>query len=186
MKKNFSLSFTIKLLVLVIMANKATGEVIFSDNFRDSNQWKFISDTVMGGVSTGTVVFETKDGSSFALLSGNVTTENNGGFIQIRRNLRDQKLAKANFIKIVAKGNNQKYFIHLRTTGMLFPWQYYQSEFTVTEEFNEFILPIKEFKKSGFLLTNTVRSSGITSLGVVAIGRNHQAKIYIKEILFFE
>ena len=69
---------------------------------------------------------------------------------------------------------------------MLFPWQYYQSEFTVTEEFNEFILPIKEFKKSGFLLTNTVRSSGITSLGVVAIGRNHQAKIYIKEILFFE
>ncbi|PPR13563.1 MAG: hypothetical protein CFH42_01315 [Alphaproteobacteria bacterium MarineAlpha12_Bin1] len=184
--KTFFHTIVVLLLVLIITINKSPGDVVFRDNFRDQNQWRFITDAVMGGVSTGTVVFETKEGSFHALLSGNVTTENNGGFIQIRRNLRDHNLTKAKYIKIVAKGNNQKYFIHLRTTGMLFPWQYYQSEFIVTEEFKEFILPIKGFKKSGFLLANTVQSRGITSLGIVAIGRNHQAKIYIKEILFIE
>ena len=39
------------------------------------------------------------------------------------------------FIDITAKGNNQKYFVHIRTTGTILPWQYYQTDFNVNNEF---------------------------------------------------
>ena len=47
--------------------------------------WEYISDQVMGGVSTGKaeVISSSK---SFLRLSGKVSTKNNGGFIQVRSN----------------------------------------------------------------------------------------------------
>ena len=47
-------------------------------------RWRFIADTVMGGVSTGKVDFLTENGMAYARLTGSVSTENNGGFIQFR------------------------------------------------------------------------------------------------------
>ena len=91
---------------------------------------------------------------------------------------------KAKSIKLIAKGNNQKYFVHLRTTGTLLPWQYYQSEFIVEENFKEFILPIKDFKKSGSLMLKKANPKKITSIGLVAYGRDHEAELTIKEIEF--
>ena len=44
------------------------------------NNWAYLADTVMGGVSQGSAEF-----SAGALrLTGKVSTKNNGGFIQIR------------------------------------------------------------------------------------------------------
>ena len=129
---------------------------------------------------------KTIEGKTIALLTGNVTTENNGGFIQIRRDLRSINLEDINLIKLIAKGNNQKYFVFLRTTGTKLPWQYYQSEFTVNENFNEFILPINEFKKSGMLMSSKINPKKITSIGLVAFGRDHSAELFIKEIEFIK
>ena len=100
------------LLFLISMTNKTFAGPIFKDNFQDPAQWTYISDNVMGGVSTGSVAYKTDNGAPMALLSGNVTTENNGGFIQVRRNISNIDLKTAKFVKVVAKGNNQKYFIH--------------------------------------------------------------------------
>ena len=121
-----------------------------------------------------------------AVLKGNVSTENNGGFIQIRRDLKNINLENANSVKLVAKGNSQKYYIFLRTTGTILPWQYYASEFTVNENFNEFVLPISDFEKSGFLLAKNINPKKITSIGIVAYGRDHEAEIFIKEIGFIK
>ena len=177
---------TFSLLFLISMTNKTFAGPIFKDNFQDPAQWTYISDNVMGGVSTGSVAYKTDNGASVALLSGNVTTENNGGFIQVRRNISNIDLKTAKFVKVVAKGNNQKYFIHLRTTGTILPWQYYASEFIVDEDFKEFILPINKFEKSSFFLANTIKSKNITSIGLVAYGRDHHAKLKVKEIAFLE
>ena len=43
--------------------------------FQDPNKWEFISDNVMGGISIGKVQYQ----RDTAILSGNVSTENNGG-----------------------------------------------------------------------------------------------------------
>ena len=66
----------------------------------------------------------------------------------------------------------------------ILPWQYYQAEFIVEENFKEFILPIEDFKKSGSLMLKKVNPKKITSIGLVAYGRNHEAELTIKEIEF--
>ena len=171
---------------MTMFTNKSFAESILKDNFQNSTQWKFISDNVMGGVSTGSINYVMKEGNSSAYLSGNVSTKNNGGFIQIRRSLKDIDLSKAKYIKITAKGNNQKYFLHLRTSGTILPWQYYQISFEVKEEYKEYILQIKEFKKSGSFQPSMVNSKSISSVAVVAYGRDHKADIHVKRISFHE
>ena len=177
---------SIILVFLISISSNNFAETMFKDNFQEPNQWNYVADTVMGGISTGGVEFKNIEGKAVAVLTGNVTTENNGGFIQIRRDLRRVNLDNANSIKLIAKGNNQKYFVFLRTTGTKLPWQYYQSQFTVNENFNEFILPINEFKKSGMLMSSKINPKKITSIGIVAFGRDHYANISIKELEFIK
>jgi len=173
-------------LLLIIFISRSNGENILKDDFTNENEWTYIADNVMGGISDGGVEFNLVDSNVYALLSGNVSTENNGGFIQIRRELKNIDLSKAKSIRVYARGNNEKYYIFLRTTGTILPWQYYSHEFTVNEEYNEFIMPIKDFKKSGTLLAKQVNPKKITSVAIVAYGRDHVAEIYVKELEFIE
>ena len=179
MKKIAFITFLLFNIAFVPLGNNF-AETMFKDNFKDPNNWEYISDNVMGGVSSGKVEYQNNN----AILSGNVSTENNGGFIQIRLNLEKVDLKNAKSIKLIAKGNEQKYFVHLRTTGTFLPWQYYQSEFSVAKEFKEFILPIENFKRSGSLMIRKVNPSKIKSIGLVAYGRDHKAELVIKEIGF--
>ena len=57
-------------------------------------EWEFISDQVMGGISSGKLDLINSQEESFIRLSGTVSTENNGGFIQYRS---DYKLDNENF-----------------------------------------------------------------------------------------
>ena len=138
----------------------------------------------MGGVSTGKVEFLNDNNNFYARMRGNVSTENKGGFIQVRRKLEKLNLEGSKFIEIIAKGNNQNYFIHLRTSGTFLPWQYYQISFKVLNSFETFKLPISEFKRSSMFLSKRINPKNITSIGIVAFGRDHSADIYIKEINF--
>ena len=180
------LRLTILIFFSTIIVENSSAETMFKDNFNDTSQWRYIADNVMGGISKGSVEFKKIEDNSVAILKGNVTTENNGGFIQIRRDLSDVNLENASSIKVVAKGNDQKYFVFIRTTGTKLPWQYYESEFFVNDDFNEFILPIKNFKKSGILMPSKINPKKITSIGLVAFGRDHFAELMIKEIEIFK
>ena len=173
-------------LLLIIFISRSNGEIILKDDFTNENEWTYIADNVMGGVSEGGVEFNLVDNDVYALLNGKVSTENNGGFIQIRRKLNNIDLSRAKSIRLYAKGNDEKYYIFLRTTGTILPWQYYSHEFTVNEEYNEFIMPIKDFKKSGTLLAKQINPKKITSVAIVAYGRDHVAEIYVKELEFIE
>ncbi|MDC3097675.1 CIA30 family protein, partial [Candidatus Pelagibacter sp.] len=52
-----------------------------------SQKWNFITDQVMGGVSTGKFEVEEVDGVLCYRMTGDVSTKNNGGFIQFRTKL---------------------------------------------------------------------------------------------------
>ena len=177
---------TFILIILILFTKKLYAEKMLIDNFNNDNQdnWEFISDKVMGGVSFGNYEILNEDNLSFLRLTGFVSLENNGGFIQVRRKLEKLNLEGSKFIEIVAKGNNQNYFIHLRTSGTFLPWQYYQISFKVLNSFETFKLPISEFKRSSVFLSKRINPKNITSIGVVAFGRDHSADIYIKEINF--
>ncbi|MDG2060637.1 MAG: CIA30 family protein [SAR86 cluster bacterium] len=173
----------ISLLVTMILAFNTSSTTL--DNLSDQKvEWNMFTDNVMGGVSTGNLLELNEKDTRFYRLQGEVSTKNNGGFIQFRT---QTKLKGTNFdgIKIKVRGNNNKYFIHIRTGATIFPWDYYASSFEVSSDWKEVTLPFSSFKKSSWRLPGKVRSSKIKSLGVVAFGKDFQAEIDLANIKFY-
>ena len=162
------------------------GPTIIEDfTMQPQTRWRFFTDQVMGGVSTGGVAFANEDGTSFARMTGRVSTANRGGFIQIRLDLATSPPAGTTGVRLIVRGNDQRYFVHLRTGGTLLPWQYYQAGFDVTETWSEVRLPLDAFKASGGLLRSVPNPGSLTSLGIVAYGRDHDAQIDVREVGFY-
>lgn len=147
--------------------------------------WRFFTDQVMGGVSTGGVSFANEDGQSFAQMTGRVSTANRGGFIQMRLDLTSPPPDGTTGVRLVVRGNGQRYFVHLRTRGTLLPWQYYQAGFEVSEAWAEVRLPFDDFAASGALLRMVPRPGDLNSIAVVAYGRDHDARIDVREVGFY-
>ena len=158
------------------------GGYVVIDGFSEYSigRWRFVSDQVMGGVSSGTLNFELDDEDVVAHMTGSVSTENNGGFIQFRRNISLPESIIG--IKLRVRGNNQKYFVHIRTRGTVLPWQYYSSEFAATDDWADVFLPLANFSRSSRWLNRTLEAASARSLGIVAYGRDHQADIQVSTI----
>jgi hypothetical protein len=174
-------------LIMALTPVMVIAEDTVIENFeaQPEMRWSFFTDGVMGGVSTGQTTFVKENDNVHAHMTGNVSTENNGGFIQIRMDLPNGAPSDASGVRLVVRGNYQKYFVHIRTSGTRLPWQYYQAGFDVTREWVEIRLPFTDFEKSGRLLRNVPRAGSVKSIGVVAYGRDHLAEIDIKEVGFF-
>ena len=77
-------------ILLIICHNQSYSKGMILDQLNNPNltnqsqQWNFITDKVMGGVSTGKFNVEEVEGIKCYRMTGNVSTQNNGGFIQIR------------------------------------------------------------------------------------------------------
>jgi hypothetical protein len=147
-------------------------------------RWQFFTDGVMGGVSTGQVAFLRQGDVAFARMTGVVSTANRGGFIQMRLDLPAPPTGMTG-VRLVARGNDQRYFVHLRTSGTVLPWQYYQAGFDVTPRWAEQRLPFDSFRPSGALLRATPRADRLTSIAIVAYGRDHAAEVDVREIGFY-
>jgi hypothetical protein len=177
--------FQITLINLMFLV-EARAEIMLLDDFSQKNdRWSYVSDQVMGGISEGVLKFNQNQKETFAHLTGVVSTENNGGFIQFRTDIEKLNQQNIDGIYVKVKGNNQAYFVHLRTRGTLLPWQYYQSEFTATESWQVVKLPIKDFKASSKWLKTRPRINSLKSIGIVAFGRDHNADISVSEIGFY-
>ena len=58
-----------------------------AENLIRTGQWSYFADTVMGGVSVGTAEFKSNGSDKTIRLTGEVSTANNGGFIQVRSSI---------------------------------------------------------------------------------------------------
>lgn len=157
------------------------------EDFNDgpSPNWAFFTDQVMGGVSTGQAVLEDDGGQTFLRLSGQVSTANNGGFIQARLKLAQRVPETAQGIELRVRGNGQTYYIHLRTRGTVLPWQYYQAPFEVTGDWTVVQIPFAAFKPQGRALRGSLAPGSIQSLAVVAYGRDHAADMSVSRIGYY-
>jgi hypothetical protein len=172
---------------LLAPAASITASEAIIENFviQPETRWRFFADTVMGGVSTGQVTFVSEDDETHAHMTGVVSTQNNGGFIQIRMNLPEALPAQTTGVRLIVRGNDQRYFVHIRTSGTVLPWQYYQAGFDVTHDWSEVLLPFTQFKASGRLLRSVPRPVSLKSIGIVAYGRDHVAEIDVREVGFY-
>ena len=114
-------------------------------------------------------------------MTGDVSTKNNGGFIQFRSRV-DAPDSDFEGVRIKTRGNGETYEIHLRTPATFLPWQYYESAFQATEEWTTIELPFTTFKKSNFYQPSSVSSQDIKTIGIVAIGREFKAQIDLASI----
>lgn len=170
----------------VMADGSVIGQTVIEDfTMQPENRWRFFTDQVMGGVSTGDVAFAQENGTPFARMTGRVSTANRGGFIQMRLDLASPPPQGTTGVQLVVRGNAQRYFVHLRTGGTLLPWQYYQAGFDVTENWSAVRLPLDRFTASGAFLRNLPRPASLTSVAVVAYGRDHDAQIDVREVSFY-
>jgi len=169
--------------------NDGTRDLRFPMTAEAAAYWRYVSDGVMGGVSRGSLSFATEDGVGFARLKGDVSTANNGGFIQLRAGISFRALADDGAglrgIRIRARGNGETYFIHLRTTDNRRPWHYYAARFTAGPDWRDTALDFDMFRHSAGMAPDRPQPQDIVSVGIVAYGRDHRADLSVAEISFY-
>ena len=152
--------------------------------------WRFITDGVMGGVSRGRLRFgQDADGTGFARMTGTVSTANNGGFIQFRAGVDFAGLvdrgADPAGLRLRVRGNGETYYIHLRTRANRRPWHYYAASFPTSAGWREVNLPFAGFRHSAGLSDAPPDPGDITSIGIVAYGRDHEADLSVADMTIY-
>ena len=174
---------------LRLNSENLNSETMIIDNLTpEKNQkWVFFTDRVMGGVSSGKLEIGSEDGSKFYRMTGNVSTANNGGFIQFQADLSNISNTEEVFngIKIKVRGNNENYQIFIRTNLTVLPWQYYSSEFYASNQWKEIELPFSSFKRSNFYQPKNINNTDIRTLGIVAYGKDYSADLNVGLIEFY-
>jgi Complex I intermediate-associated protein 30 (CIA30) len=137
------------------------------------SNWQLLTDQVMGGVSKGTMVREAVAGRAAIRMRGEVSLENNGGFVQIALDLSpDGGVVDATAwsgIELDVFGNAEEYGAHLRTDALTRPWQSYRQSFTTDAEWRRVQLPFDHFVPYRTDVLLDFRR--LRRIGVVAIGR---------------
>jgi len=154
------------------------------DNFSEglSANWSLITDRVMGGVSTGNVALERANGETFLHLSGRVSTENNGGFIQARRTVERPLPEAAQGLELEMRGNGETYYVHLRGRGPSLPWQFHQAPFDANSNWRLVRLPFGTFRPRGMIVDRAISPTRIRSIAVVAYGRDHEVDLAVRRL----
>jgi hypothetical protein len=148
--------------------------------------WRMITDGVMGGVSSGTLMLASVAHRDCLRLQGDVRQENNGGFIQAALDIEKTAAADASAytgMVMDVYGNDEAYNLHLRTGDLWLPWQSYRATFQAPASWQTVQLPFAEF--SPYKTSKALDLTELERIGVVAIGRAFAADLCIGRIAFY-
>ncbi len=169
------------------------GTVI--DDFRDPSglavigtRWESFTDRVMGGRSDMSAGIVPNDGRNVLRMSGRVSLENNGGFIQVRLPLAANgsfDAAGYDGIVLEVRAGAGEYFIHLRDDRSRLPWAYYRHPVAAGDEWTIVRLPFAAFESDGMLGSRAPNSRRLRSIAVVATGDNPAALIEVRSIALY-
>ena len=173
-------------LLIILSLNMLSFEILPKKNI-DMDDWRFIKDQVMGGKSDGFMALKKSTNENFDFISakGNVSTDG-GGFLMFRKEIDANDLNEFSKVKFKARGNNEKYFIHIKTRGSIFPWVRYLSEFEVTNEWQDFEIEFTEFIRysNKSPKKKNLNPKKIKLIGVEASGRDFDMEIDIASMSF--
>lgn len=172
-----------KLEVYARGVNPETLLEIYNPAMQTGPQWQFVSDQVMGGLSQGQVSFHDQSTSPCHCLSGLVSLENNGGFLQMQLTGLDRlaiNFADYDGLFIEVKGNEHSYNLHIRTSQLWLPWQSFRQSFSATETWQRLFLPFKDF--AAYKTIADLDPQKIKRLGILAIGEAFEADICIRTL----
>lgn len=123
--------------------------------------WYVQNDTVMGGVSSSSVEIA----SGVMIFSGNLSLDNNGGFVSVRGPILDLGSAgEGNALSIDAQGDGLTYLVQILT-----PTDSYVARFVPTD--GRVIVPFSDFTATGWRLDPMPANAPLdaASIGQIAI-----------------
>ncbi|MDC0599180.1 CIA30 family protein [Candidatus Pseudothioglobus singularis] len=186
------------LLSFIATVSLAQNDLVFPIQEGAVSDWKYVSDRVMGGVSEGNVYLEKDGDTSFARLTGDVSTRNNGGFIQLRSAVSLFKKPKmfqlihdANKggqelqgVRLNVRGNGETYHVMIRTYFTWRPSDYYYHTFEAGPDWTKVEMPFSAFKRSTSK-TSKMDINDIRDFGIVAYGRDFKSDVSVSEVSFY-
>lgn len=152
----------------------------------NGQSWRCICDSVMGGVSTATLEREVLDGVSALRLCGDVSLQNNGGFVQMSLDLAPPGAAldasEYSGLSLFVRGNSERYNIHLRSPDMTRVWQSWRAEFRAPGEWTHLYIPFSSFHPHRTDMP--MNPARLSRVGLVAIGREMRADLALARLEF--
>lgn len=146
--------------------------------------WRTVTDTVMGGKSSASLIPAVMKGRHCLHFSGIVSLENNGGFAQASLDLHELLDASPyDGIEIEVHGNGEVYNLHLRTDDTRIVWQSYRASFHAPPCWLTVRLPFECFVPHR--IDKPLDQRKLRRLGIVAIGRMMQADIGIAGVSLY-
>lgn len=150
----------------LILSRFADGQPELASNAR----WRGFSDRVMGGVSDATFSAASVAGKDCLRLSGRVTRDNGGGFIQMALDLgsRTEPFDGSAYagVEFLVYGNNEDYNVHVRTADCGWYDESYRATFNAEPRWQTLRLAWSDFTPNGVdAPLNAARLQRIALLG---------------------
>ncbi|NVN84851.1 MAG: CIA30 family protein [Rhodopseudomonas sp.] len=150
-------------------------------------RWRMVTDGVMGGVSRGSITEQTVAGCSAVRMRGQVSTDNNGGFIQIALDLAPDggAIDASGFSGVIIDvfGNDESYGAHLRSTDLFRPQQSYRQEFDAPPRWTTIQLPFSQF--TPHRTDAPLNLARLRRIGLVAIGREFDVDLSVARLALY-
>jgi hypothetical protein len=149
--------------------------------------WTYVADTVMGGVSRGGLTREDVEGRPATRLTGRVSLDNDGGFLQIAADLgpdgRPVDLSAWTGLEVDVLGNGESYELRLRTTDLTRPWQSYRAPFVAPPTWTTIRLPLAALE--AHRTDAPFDPTAVRRVGLLAIGRAFDADLAVAALRLY-
>lgn len=172
-----------------------TADTFLIDDFSNraglsavGTRWRRFTDQVMGGVSTANHRILEEDGRRYIHLTGDVSLENNGGFVQVALDLErgggTVDFSDYKGVRLCVRATGDAYELHLRNRRTWLPWHYFYHPIKTTDTWTTVSLPFEGFKPEFFEAKLDTRT--LKRVAIVAIKKEMQADIAVSRIEFYK
>jgi hypothetical protein len=173
--------------------NDGSNELVLSDfsaaepYILEGAGWRGFSDQVMGGVSSARMDRDTVASKNCARLTGTVTRESNGGFIQMALYFGADEAeldgSACSGIELQVFGNNEDYNVHIRTADCGWYDESYRHTFFAKPEWQSVRIPFSEFEANS--VKAPLNSARINRIAILGWMREFQADIALARISLY-
>ena len=150
-------------------------------------RWRGFSDRVMGGVSDAEFGRAVVAGKRCVRLTGRVTTDSGGGFIQMAVDVGSRAAAfdAAGFlgIELLVHGNDEDYNVHVRTADCRWYDESYRATLRALPHWRTVRMPWADLKPNG--LTKALDTTRIERIALLGWMREFTADLSLAELALY-
>lgn len=146
--------------------------------------WRGFTDRVMGGASSAEFETAEIDGRRCARMTGRVTRDNGGGFVQMALYFNPAAdLSAYNGVELLVYGNDEDYNMHIRTADCGWHDQSYRATFHALPRWQTIRLPWNTFEANG--VKAALDTTRVQRFGLLGWMRDFQADLAVGRISLY-